>query len=79
MKTFSFRRMMLFSRLQMVEMFGRNIGRSLRVGSSAILVICLFSLIISDSCNIMISFAICIKKYKFLLWELFCKRFCNIR
>lgn len=48
MKTFSFRRMMLFSRLQMVEMFGRNIGRSLRVGSSAILVICLFSLIFGE-------------------------------
>ena len=48
MKTFSFRRMMLFCRLQMVEMYGRNIGRTLRVGAAAVLVICLFSLIFGE-------------------------------
>ena len=48
MKTFSFRRMMLFSRLQMVEMYGRNIGRTLRVASAAVLVICLFSLVFGE-------------------------------
>lgn len=47
MKTFSFRRMKLFCRLQMVEMYGRNIGRTLRVGA-AVLVICLFSLIFGE-------------------------------
>ena len=48
MKTFSFRRMKLFCRLQMVEMYGRNIGRTLRVGAAAVLVICLFSLIFGE-------------------------------
>lgn len=48
MKAFSFRRMMLFCRLQMVEMYGRNIGRTLRVGAAAVLVICLFSLIFGE-------------------------------
>ena len=48
MKTFSFRRMMLFCRLQMVEMYGRNIRRTLRVAAAAVLVICLFSLIFGE-------------------------------
>ena len=48
MEAFSFRRMMLFCRLQMVEMYGRNIGRTLRVGAAAVLVICLFSLIFGE-------------------------------
>lgn len=48
MKTFSFRRMKLFCRLQMVEMYGRNIRRTLRVAAAAVLVICLFSLIFGE-------------------------------
>ena len=48
MEAFSFRRMMLFCRLQMVEMYGRNIGRTLRVDAAAVLVICLFSLIFGE-------------------------------
>ena len=48
MKTFSFRRMMLFCRLQIVAMYGRNIRRTLRVAAAAVLVICLFSLIFGE-------------------------------
>lgn len=57
MKEFSARRMLLFTRLQIGEMYGLNIWRTVLMAFSSVLIICLLSLLFEDDLAESISFA----------------------
>lgn len=57
MKEFSARRMLLFTRLQIGELYGLNIWRTFLMAFSSVLIICLLSLLFEDDLADSMSFA----------------------